>query len=276
MALIDQISNNVPNTQCSDTTAPPKLQVEVAEFGVVVEPNGTPPRDPFLLSLANVEPGTTIEIINLSEKPDADWQSDKKALGTTMLSTMPQRRLLVRMTDEEAAKMGIAPGDVIEVRQVDAAGNASEPVQLRLPNDDRVSQRSLQLPTVDGYVGNAPIEHNRFITIERAADSRQVVVLAANMSLGVNAASGKPELSGKRCLEPGAEVLVRNERTGGMWAAKVDERGSFSLPFEAELGDPITVWASDTHNPRVELGTLRYCPVLSPGQAQTRAAASEG
>lgn len=135
----------------SDVTAPPTPQVqraltfERAANDATFRPNPppsspgrtVPPRDPAYIELANVEVGTKLQIINLSGKPNAAWGNKDDVIELPLTGRDVQNRQAgVYLSQEQLEQLKLQPGDVLQLRAVDAAGNASAPTTLELEPDD--------------------------------------------------------------------------------------------------------------------------------------------
>lgn len=275
MGLLDQVNNQVTTNcgtnSCSDTTPPPTIKVVLAEFGDLINIGSGAGKDPFILELANIEPGTKLQIRNLSANPAAEWATDATELAKIPLERLPNGSVRLIWSDKEAAGFGIQPGDTFDIRQVDAAGNASEGTRVALPNSKARGERGavfqFQSKPVDYFNPNGSgidqVSQYRFTAY---SDNRPPVAVPKNMTLSLSAA-GKPELCGNKCFEPDVTVTLRNERTKQTFTAKTDANGAFTLPFEANLGDPINVIAMDKAGLTTDLGVINFCPVISQTQA---------
>lgn len=92
-------------------------------------------RDPVLIELGNVEMDMTVEVINKSKNPKATF--DANALQLTLTGAdAHQRRASVYLTAEQMSQLDIKPGDILDLRVKDAAGNASVPVRIEVEPDD--------------------------------------------------------------------------------------------------------------------------------------------
>ncbi|MBI5493859.1 MAG: hypothetical protein HY904_02465 [Deltaproteobacteria bacterium] len=88
-------------------------------------------RDPLYLELGNVEMGTRLEVVNLSKDPGASFGRDKLTLDFTGRD-VGNRQAAVYLTTEQMEQMGIKPGDVLGLRAVDQAGNASGVINVEV------------------------------------------------------------------------------------------------------------------------------------------------
>jgi hypothetical protein len=138
----------VRESKRGDVTTPPKLVIErAAAFELMAKdstivpppPNPAPPRqagrDPIYLALGSYELGARIEVVSLSDNPAADFnESCKNEIFELPLTgrDVAGRRAIVAMSAEQMKEKGLVPGETLMIRQVDADGNASEPVHLYL------------------------------------------------------------------------------------------------------------------------------------------------
>jgi hypothetical protein len=250
---ISQVSD-----QCmKDTTQPPKLVVEYAAFGdLIAQPNNTR-RDPLVLRFMGMEPGCKLEFMNISEKPNCTWASDAKALTGPIDRCLHDGKLGVLFATDEAKKLGIQPGDIFEVRQVDASGNASEPTRIKLV------QQNINWTNFDtrpnAIVGAVNFTPGWNYYLQAYGDARAPVVLNKHMQIKATEA-GKAVLTGDRAMEPGVTVVVHNERTIKDFSAVVDDAGKLVVNFEAQVGDPLHVSARDHNGNSVDLGVFPYAP----------------
>lgn len=132
-----------------DTTAPPTPQVRIlwafdrAKDDAQVVANSPPAtslrpvRDPAYIELANVQVGTKIQILNLSQNPAAQWNDDTSVVELQLTGRdVRKRQASLYLTHEQMEKLDLKAGDVSQLRAVDQAGNASGVVTAELePND---------------------------------------------------------------------------------------------------------------------------------------------
>ena len=250
---IQQVSD-----QCmKDTTPPPKLAVEYAAYGDLIDQPQRTSRDPFVLRLSGFEPGCKLEFMNLSDKPNATWACDAKSLTGPVNQCLHDGKLGVLFSNDEAKKVGILPGDIFEVRQVDPSGNTSEAVRIKL------AQKDVGWTMFDGrpnvVVGAVSFTPGVNYYLRAYGDGRAPVVLNKHMQIKATEA-GKAVLTGDRALEPGARVNIHNERTLKDFAAVVDDAGKLVLNFEADVGDQLHASAYDHNGNFVDLGLFPYAP----------------
>ena len=95
----ESIANKIPQhtDHClQDTTKPPTIKVEWARFADFLERSTNNRRDPLVIYLANVEPRCTIEILNLSARPDGKWGKDGKKLPFDLDRCLPDGKISAR------------------------------------------------------------------------------------------------------------------------------------------------------------------------------------
>lgn len=243
----------------TDKTPPPHLSVSATFGDLVLSSTPTPrPRDPLALDMENVEPDCHFEILNLSAKPDASWtcSRDRKVLPGRSPKHMDSGRYAVIFGDKQMQKLGLKAGDTFEIRQVDRAGNASEPERVELNNYDSLS--------VDNRRGDW---QSYGITLRKTnyrctaiADARAPTAIAKRMKLEPSDNANMAILSADRALEPGCIIEVVNERTRNEYSDSADSTGSFSLSFDAAVGDPLHIKATDHNGNTKDLGHIVYAP----------------
>lgn len=197
-----QRSNQVTRPDCGDNTAPPQPQVirsiaferasEDATLLRNVGGNNRPAgRDPAYFELGNVEVGTKIQFINMSAKPDADWETKRDVLELTMTGRdVNNRQASFYLTNDQMDELGLKPGDMLQMRAVDQSGNASAAVTTELePNDwathtvrdrenDRmVDSRGTQLSALDGE------GERQNLILKTVNDNRPPTVVEKRLSL---------------------------------------------------------------------------------------------
>lgn len=265
-------SINQTSTAClADTDAPLQLGVALAKFGDVMRrPNPTSTGwvravDPLVLMLTNVEPGCRLEVLNLSKNPEAEWSDagEIRSVPGSTAKALGDGRYGILMGNDAAKKMGVDPGDVFEIRQVDAAGNASEPSRIKL--EQRTTVDANNLGSAYGQVDmietpNLPTAGR--VQIRPYADAHGPTVLTKNVSISADSAD-KGVIRGKKAIEPGATVFVHNEATNKTFSVVVGEDRKFELPFEAKIGHPLHLWVNDHNGTRTDLGLTNFAPACA-------------
>ncbi len=98
-------------------------------------PRGQPGRDPLVIELGQIEVGTRIELISLSDNPKAEFDADHKAeIFALPLSgyNVAGRTATIALNEEQMKEKGIGAGERFLLRQVDKDGNASEAIHIHL------------------------------------------------------------------------------------------------------------------------------------------------
>lgn len=114
---------------------PQKLGAAIAgnpDWSHVIYQNGRAAAqlDPVELRLDNVAPDCILQIVNLSVHPAPDWARHARAIPRSRLCAAPDGTFTLRFGQADAERLSVLPGDVFEIRQIDAAGNASEPTEI--------------------------------------------------------------------------------------------------------------------------------------------------
>lgn len=91
-------------------------------------PNPPPRRDPFLMELGNIELGSKIQIISLSDNPAANFKDGAVFELEFTGYDANARRGTVLLSAAEMEKKQISPGERLVIRVVDDNGNASDGV----------------------------------------------------------------------------------------------------------------------------------------------------
>lgn len=153
MPTVNQ-ANGTQNT-CAprDTTPPPTPTIHRSrafergsDRATVVNSNPTPISgrrpDPAYFELHNVEPGTTVQLVNISKKPDASFDNKDDIVEMKLTGRDVQnRQAAFYLTEDQLNAIDLKGGDIYRLRVVDAAGNASESVLNELEPDDWGNQR---------------------------------------------------------------------------------------------------------------------------------------
>jgi len=125
------------------------------------QPNPAPRRDPFLLELGNIELGSKVQIISLSDNPSANFDGGEVfELQFTGYDTNA-RRGTVLLSAEEMAKKAIEPGERLVVRVVDDNGNASDGVFVHVDPSRWANNGQLDTKNAEGAairVTGAPVQ----------------------------------------------------------------------------------------------------------------------
>ncbi len=166
---IDDIKQ-VKDKPAGDVTSPAKPVVnrawafELAADGTSVvppPPAGAPGRDPLVIELGDIEIGTRIELISLSDNPAAEF--DKKCCNDIFELPLTgydvgNRTATIALSEEQMKEKGIAAGERFLLRQVDKDGNASSAVHVFLDPNGWATQ-NLREPVQGGGVQNVRGAH---------------------------------------------------------------------------------------------------------------------
>lgn len=134
----------VGDKKANDVTTPPKPTVarawafELAADGTMVvppPPANQPGRDPLVIELGQIEVGTRIELISLSDNPKAEF--DAKHAGEVFELPLTgydvaNRTATISLNEDQMKEKSITAGERFMLRQVDKDGNASEAVHVFL------------------------------------------------------------------------------------------------------------------------------------------------
>lgn len=254
MGTIKDLKVNVANAQ-RDTTPPQQVSVVAATYGNLAAYTGVvgPRPDPLYLRMNNIEAGVTLEVLNRSANPAAEWGRDSYVLpGST--ENPPQGYLALVLSDQEAAKAGIVAGDQFFVRQTDCAGNSSEPTLVSL-NQREYGYSSSFAPNTQFFGLEAPKGID--FTITPTPDARPPVGLLARMQIDVGATAGSARLNGRQAVEPFARIVAVNTRTQERTDARADITGGFDFTVPAVVGDTLSLSLYDHNGNSTELGTVK-------------------
>lgn len=171
----------VNDKKSGDVTTPPSPQVLrawafelAADNATIIQPppppNTTPVRrDPLVIELGQIEVGTRIELISLSDNPKAEFDATHKAEIFELPLTgydVANRRATIALNEEQMKEKQMVAGERFLLRQVDKDGNASAPVHVHLDPNGWATQ-NVQEKFSDGSVNNvrgANIQINTGIT----------------------------------------------------------------------------------------------------------------
>jgi hypothetical protein len=197
-----EVETTLPDRVAGDTTPPPaptvieaRAFVRTSPLARVVERGSAVLRRAdaacVYLELGNVELGTSLQLLNLSARPDARWDDGQPPIALEVTGRDPRQRHAALFVDEEACgRLDLRAGDVLQLRAVDRAGNASPAVtaqivpaawarqQLR----DRQGQRWVEMrgDTLRALDGEA---QRRDLPVAAVADARPPVLLPGRLRL---------------------------------------------------------------------------------------------
>ncbi len=274
----------------TDRTAPPSPQVNVAiayevapadaEFisGTTTTVNTGRGSDPIYIELSNVESGTAIEIINLSEHPDASFEKKHNVVAVPVAGEdLWNGRVALRFDEKQMAELGLRAGHKMALRAVDEAGNGSDSVLVSVdwPNSNSDAVKHGRVVTQNaGTVRGARLNilgksgTRMPATVVQIPDSTPPRFLRERVSLAAGGArAGVVKITGQGAVEPNATLEFKNTRTGGETSAIVPSDGKFTVDIGAEPGDSILVRVRDSNGQFVP-GTQRlvFDPNAPAGQ----------
>jgi hypothetical protein len=141
------VENTTPIKNKSDDKTEPPTPVLIRAVAFDKAPEGTiptpqpapapsaPRRDPVLIELGNIELGATVQIVSLSDNPEASFKNgDVFELDLTGYDKSSRHGTII--LDAEMMKTkGVEGGEQLLLRQVDSNGNASGEINVRIdPN----------------------------------------------------------------------------------------------------------------------------------------------
>lgn len=230
-------------------------------------------RDPVYIELNNVELGTKIQMVNLSANPEGKFDKDS-TIELELTGRDPKARTAaVYLNNSQMEKIGLKPGDMFQLRQVDNAGNASESVSGELqPNE--WAARGQQVFENNSWAGAGAAvnaldgEGERKQIIAKAVnDGRPPMTLEKNISIETKG-NGHKTIILDRAIEPGARVTVQNSRTGQSIAGTVPEDGRLEIGLKgAEDGDPLVVSVADNNGVQGQDLEVVYSSKCKDGKA---------
>jgi hypothetical protein len=160
-------------------------------------PPNTPGRDPLVIELGQLEIGTRVELISLSDNPQAEFTSTCKSDIFELPLTgydVGNRRGTIALNEDQMKEKGIAPGERFMLRQVDKDGNASEAIHVHL-DPAGWANTTINEPTQGG--GSQQVR------------GRQIDVAVGLLNLQGNATPGTIErVLGKSTTDTSAPKLV--------------------------------------------------------------------
>lgn len=143
------------------------------------------PRDPVLIELGEIEIGSHLELISLTDQPDATFESDcVRRLDFTGYD-VGNRIGTVVLGPEEMANAGFQPGERVVVRQVDKNGNASDAIFIHLDPNGWANQQVRQSDDAGNQVtlrGAKLIEKN--VTLQSFSYTKEEVDVANELRNG--------------------------------------------------------------------------------------------
>jgi hypothetical protein len=260
-----------------DITRPRTPTLLAAGFGALTDaappPTVTPrSRDPLFLQFGNIEQGAKLQVRNYSKDGGKEWTD----LPGSTRKDLVDGQYGLQFSDPEAEKLGFKPGDVMDIRQVDAAGNVSDPVRVSLDNNGSQVQVNLaDVPTdtfgMEKLSGRHTFnEYNEGdITTGGTSRGRAPWIDLSKWELASEGSSDVVDLHADAikpgetaAVEAGATITVTSksaEQGDSVYQTTVMDDMSFNFrnnPIQAKAGDVLDIQVTDHNGQVVELGTL--------------------
>lgn len=220
---------------CQDTTPPqtPSTQVFLGSFADPQVPARG--RDPLVLRLSNLESDASVYLINRRAHLDADRADHSSWIKVPWDGKLDaEGRANVVVSDAEAARLGLGGGDVLELFQVDQAGNVSGSDWVAI--NDKTPGTRINSPLGAGptsWVGVQSTEARaQFIT---ANDAQPAAADGSALCQRLGKSNDRWELTltpkrGKLALEPFSKVVVdKPPFDTGHYTQDVKRDGSFEV-----------------------------------------------
>ncbi len=276
-----------------DTTPPPTPLIQQAvafdrasKRAQLVPLPPTPPAerprafDPVYIELHEVEPGTRLQLLNLSKHPNGNFAKHGITLEPTGRD-VANRAASIYLTEAQMKKLDIKPGDAFAIRAVDEAGNTSvEPARGFLDHrgwghrmvTDTVDRKSFtapgnQLSCLDG-------EGVRKNLLARTVDDGRLPVVLEDRVTFKDGAQGAATCIADQAMEPGATIEIVNLRTNGSFSGSVDvTTGAMRIELsDMRAGDPLVLRPLDRNGIEGKEIRLTYAPKCKGGKSKPRAA----
>ncbi|MBI2376535.1 MAG: hypothetical protein HYV07_21245 [Deltaproteobacteria bacterium] len=263
----------------------PDISLAIATAGIAKDgspfyPNlpPTPPaatRDPAYIEISNWEPGTKIQIINLSRNPAAKFSnaSDVVTLQTTGRD-VEGRIASAWINDATMKKTGLNAGSEFLLRVVDEDGNASSAVSGRLEGRSygqmgRIQEGDVLVPGSSVRLLDGEAKYASRLLKHISDTTAPETKLFARRARLVGDGEGV-RLSAPGALEPQCSVMVTNARTGDVFSGTVgaDQGLELSLGMVAS-GDSLFVRITDASGVAADPIELRYSKKCKDGRAST-------
>jgi hypothetical protein len=278
-------------TPCApnDTTAPPRPQVRMAIATAGLLPSNTQftgggstnvsnARDPAYIEIGDYEPGTRFQLLNISDNPKASFDEECDVIELEPTGRdVAARTAAIYIKAPEMKKLKLTAGHHLRMRAVDAAGNVSESVRLRLEGSQygtrgRAWEKSAWVPAsrgltlLDGESSRKPfiLKHMPDRVGPQTRFFEQDVTLKKN-------SKGEIMVSSDGTLEPTATVRITNGRTGTVKNAAVSAEQGFkmSLGKDVKDGDILVVQVNDAAGNAAKPIELRYGAKCKDGRASS-------
>ncbi len=294
--MVAQVKNHgctqVPGCKVDDNTKPPRPTINFAIASAGIAPKGAkfypnsppnpprPARDPAYIELANWEPGTKFQILNVSANPKASWSNPDDIITLEPTGrNVDARTAAVWVPHADMEKLDLDSGNALRLRVIDPDGNFSDAQPTRLQGSGygqvgRIQENPKKNTLVAGSMmpvldGEGTIKN---LMLKHAADTTPPVIkyFQAELTLDTDA-KGNVTLKSAGCLEDAARVEVMNGRTGANKHANVDGNQNLAVPLSADVkdGDTLYVTVRDNANNAAGQFEVRYSKSCKGGRGST-------
>ncbi len=287
-------TRNVHGECEKDTTPPPMPQIQMAvafdraskRAQLVPLPPAPPsitrrPLDPVYIELANVEPGTHFELLNLSKHPNGTFGKHGISLEPTGRD-VPGRAASIYLNDAQLKKLDIKPGDAFAIRAVDEAGNASVEAARGFLDYNSWAGGRMITDTVDRKTFTA--QGNQLTCLDGEGvrknllarvveDGRLPVVLEDRVTMKAGV-SGAATLIADQAMEPSSTLVIVNLRTNiDYWGSSDANTGAMRVELnDMRAGDPLVLRPTDRNGIEGKEIRLTYAPKCKGGKSKPRTA----
>jgi hypothetical protein len=209
-------------------------------------------QDLFWVEASGVLPGAKLEVLNLSERPNADWSRDVRVLPGDTHKRLPAGRdgrsedgYGLLLTRAEAHKLGILAGDQLLLRQRDGHGNTSAAVLLDMMQMGGEGLRDLRGFDRIGAETPPSRPQDGLALAMAIGDERSGVVVPGRITSRMEGNEAVVTLD--RALEPGSQVFVNNLTHPAKARGFVKLESTVELRVKAQAGDRIAVYYADAN-----------------------------
>lgn len=244
-----------PGPTCRDTT-PPQTPATQVVLGTFVDSQLPRPRDPLVFRFSSLETDASLYLINRRVHLGADRNDKASWVKVPWDGKLDaEGRANVVLSDDEANRLGIHGGDVLELFQVDQAGNVSGSDWVAINEKSpgaRVGNPLGAGPT--SWVGvQSNVARPQFLT---TGDGKPPAADGAALAQRLGKSNDRWELvltpkKGRLALEPFAKVVVdKPPFDAGHYTQDVKRDGSFELKtWDAGPQDAVVLRVFDHSTP---------------------------